>query len=294
MTSNPRTHILCALPAEAWPMIKAFRLQRLPPLKSKDKRIKTYFGSYHGISITLCVGGVGQSAAAHAVHDFHLGETSRVSCSWLNVGIVGHRTHTIGTPLLANKISMVKDSAPTFYPTFAFRPSCQTVEVLTVKNTENKYDHHAAFDMEAHGFFAAAATHTTSELIHCFKVVSDNTRTPPSTITSLRVTVLIASQLQNILTTLLQLNQLLLLPTPLTTSDPLYQELLSRWHFTYTQRHQLLTLLQRLQTCSILDNLDMPRLQVIFQGKDVISGDKVLHVLRQKLASLSQGQNIDV
>ena len=46
--------------------------------------------------------------------------------------------------------------------------------------TETAYPKDAAYDMEAAGFYAQAAGLTTTDLVHVFKIVSDNRENPVS------------------------------------------------------------------------------------------------------------------
>ena len=112
---------------------------------------------------------------------------------------------------------------------------------------EQTYMEPLAYDMEAHAFFTAAARHTTPELIHCFKVVSDNATQPVSTVNARRATVLIAAHLELLSRILGRLDRILALPRPLSMADPQFESVIERWRFTQTQRHQLLSVLQRLR-----------------------------------------------
>jgi adenosylhomocysteine nucleosidase len=46
--------------------------------------------------------------------------------------------------------------------------------VLTVEQVEEEYSPPWVYDAEAAGFFPTACRFSTAELVHCFKVISDN------------------------------------------------------------------------------------------------------------------------
>ena len=269
--------LLCALPAEAKPLVKGWRLKPAPAGRHGGARL--WKGHWQGVELSLISCGPGAAGAEAAVRTFRGEGEGRLPCAWLNVGIAGHRRHPVGTPLLAHKISRGDRETGSFYPMFPFTPPCPTVEVATVARVEREYPGDAAYDMEAHPFFAAASDQTTPELIHCFKVVSDNPSTPAATVTAARARALIGAHLQLVADIIAELAALLRLPGPLTAADPEFRRLLERWHFTETQRHQLRRLLQRLRAAA-------PRAEAVagFQGQDPRTGAEVIRLLKNRLA----------
>lgn len=272
--------LLCALPAEAAPLIRGLGLKHAPG----PGRPRIWSGRCKGIDLSLIPCGVGAAAAEAAVSGFGDEREGRRPCAWLNVGIAGHRRHPVGTPVLAHKISLRQPETGSFYPTFPFTPPCSTVEVVTVAREEQEYPGDAACDMEAHPFFAAACGQTTPELIHCMKVVSDNQAVPAATVTAARVRALIGAHLQLVAGIIAELAALLRLPGPVTAADPEYRALLDGRHFTETQRHQLRLLLQRLRAAA-------PGEQAAagLQRQGPRTGAEVIRQLEKRLASTLPG-----
>ena len=240
--------LLCALPAEAEPLVRGFQLKPAPA--GGPGRTRLWSGHRQGADLTLISCGIGAAAAGAGVQALRGQGESRRPCAWLNVGIAGHRRHPLGTPLMAHKISRGDRETGRLYPMFPFTPPCSTVEVVTVAREERESPGEAAYDMEAHPFFVAAGGQTTPELIHCFKVVSDNPSTPTAAVTEARARALIGAHLQLVADLVSELAALLRLPRPLTAADPEYRRLLQNWHFTGTQQHQLRRLLQRLRAAA--------------------------------------------
>ena len=274
--------LLCALPAEAKPLVRGLGLKPAPAPGPGRRRIWT--GHWRGIDLSLISCGVGAASAEAAVSGFGDEGEGRRPCAWLNVGIAGHRRHPVGTPVLAHKISRGEPETGSFYPTFSFTPPCSTAEVVTVAREQREYPGDAACDMEAHPFFAAACSQTTPELVHCLKVVSDNQAVPAATVTAAGTRTLIGAHLQLVADIIAELAALLRLPGPVTAADPEYMRLLEGRHFTETQRHQLRLLLQRLRAAAPGGQSGAD-----FQGQGLRTGGEVIRQLRKRLASTLPG-----
>lgn len=274
--------LLCALPAEAEPLVRGLDLKPAPAPGPGRGRLWT--GQLQDIDLSLISCGVGAASAEAAVSRFGDEGEGRRPCAWLNVGIAGHRRYPVGTPVLAHKISRGEPKTGSFYPTFSFTPACRTVEVVTVAREEREYPGDAACDMEAHPFFAAACSQTTPELIHCMKVVSDNQAVPAVTVTAARARTLIGAHLQLVADIIAELAALLRLPGPLTASDEEYMRILEGRHFTETQRHQLRLLLQRLRAAAPGGQAGAG-----LQGQGLRTGGEVIRQLKKRLASTLPG-----
>ncbi|MGK0237270.1 MAG: adenosylhomocysteine nucleosidase [Candidatus Pelagisphaera sp.] len=98
---------------------------------------------------------------------------------WLNVGICGHLDAPIGAPFIANRISSY-GSRDKLYPQLPWKSNLKGVELQTLSEPSTNYQLDQAFDMEGFGFYKAALGFTSTEFIHCIKVVSDNAAQPAS------------------------------------------------------------------------------------------------------------------
>ncbi len=204
----------------------------------------------------LIVSGVGKVAAAAATA-YLRARIGDAPAAWLNIGIAGHGSQAVGTPLLAHKVVDAASGQP-FYPTFTAPPPCRTTLLSTVDRVQSP-DDDAAYDMEGSGFCAAAQRFATSERIHCLKVVSDNPQSPHQTLNAEKVAALIKAQLDVIAQVGEHLQTLSRQLHALHSDPPGFAALTTRWSFTATQQHQLRGLLTRWQTlapdCSLDDAL---------------------------------------
>lgn len=173
MNANDRSislNLVVALPAEARPLVDRFKLKRLA--------VRHPYTIYLDDSTALIVTGIGKLSSAMAV-SYLAGLSAslaqpRSPSVWLNVGIAGHATESIGSRYLAHTI-YDEESAESWHPTFAFHVKQPLARVHTVGHPVEDYlDEATLYDMEAAGFYRAARRLTTRELIHCYKIVSDN------------------------------------------------------------------------------------------------------------------------
>ena len=223
-----------ALKAEATPLIEAFKLK---PLSGNP-----LFPIYENEMIKLIVSGVGKikaGAACSYLAGIHRDEDIY---GWINVGVGGHRSLPLGTPLLINKI--IDDARKTqFFPSFAFEPPCRTEGCTTVENPETTYPTGNCYDMEAAGFYAIASKISPIEMIHVFKVISDNRTPPASEVSKQEVHALIRNHVGLIQTVIDEMHTLIEEIAPEET--PFLDELIKRWHFTTFETLQLRKLLKR-------------------------------------------------
>jgi len=131
------------------------------------------FPVYRGDEGWLIVSGQGKAASAAATAYLHLtagGEMGRV---WLNVGLGGHGQRTLGEGVVAHKISDAASGA-SWYPQLVIDSPSPTVPLLTLERVEEEYAPPWVYESEAAGFFPAACRFSVAELVHCYKVISDN------------------------------------------------------------------------------------------------------------------------
>ena len=225
-----------ALKAEARPLIEAFELK---PLSGNH-----LFPIWENDQIKLIISGVGKVKAGAACSYLAAIHRDEDIYGWINIGIGGHQAHRVGTPFLIHKI-IDTGRRSSFFPSFAFTPPCQTELCLTVENPEHKYEKPYVYDMEAAGFYAIASKLAPLEMIHVFKVISDNLKTPATDVTKKCVEKLIADQVDLLKKILKEMRGLIDDIAPV--SVPFLDECLKTWHFTTCETHQLKNLLQRWQ-----------------------------------------------
>jgi len=225
-----------ALKAEAGPLIEALELKSLSG--------NHLFPIWENDQIKLIISGVGKVKAGAACSYLAAIHRDEDIYGWLNVGIGGHQIHRVGTPLLIHKI-IDEGRHSSFFPSFVFTPPCQTDVCLTVEQPEHKYESGYVYDMEAAGFYAIASKLSPLEMIHVFKVISDNLKQPATELNKKVVEKLIADHVELLQKILTEMRGLIDEIAPM--SVPFLDECLKKWHFTTYETHQLKNLLQRWQ-----------------------------------------------
>jgi nucleoside phosphorylase len=182
-------NIVVALPAEARPLLEHFRL--------RDKQHKAAFPLYRNADMALIVSGPGKIAAAAATALLAGTGTPTARAAWLNIGIAGHAHHAIGSGFVAHRIT---DSATgkNWYPPQLLDLPVATETLCTVDRPEDDYPAAALYEMEASGFFPVACRFSSSELVQCFKVVSDNSTQASTAVTAKLCAQLITARLADI------------------------------------------------------------------------------------------------
>lgn len=262
-------HLVVALEAEARPLIEHYALGTVEerPFRMRE-----------GEGMRLIVSGIGKAACAAATA-YLRASAGDGPAAWLNVGVGGQRELEVGTSILAHKVTD-GGSGRSWYPPFAFRAPCKTAEVLTVERPEETYDSEVVYDMEASGFMAAASRFATAELVHVWKVVSDNRESPPPTVTRKRVGDLVAAHLGEIEAVVARLDALVC-EVEIRENEPAeLRSILARWRFTVTEERRLRRLLARFETLA-------PRERVRDEELDRLPGAAaVLSLLEERLRSL--------
>ena len=153
-----------ALQAEARPLVERFGLA---PVSEAP------FPLYRGEEAWLIVSGQGKAAAAAATAYLHLASGGILGLAWLNVGLGGHGLRTLGEGVVAHKISDAA-SGVSWYPQLVIDSPSPTAPLLTVERVDEEYEPPWVYESEAAGFFPIACRFSVAELVHCYKVVSDN------------------------------------------------------------------------------------------------------------------------
>lgn len=230
------TCLVVALSAEAKPLIQHYSL----------KREGAYFAFeiYRKNEIALVVCGVGKSNAAAGTA--YLGSIVPASKNhiWINFGIAGHQSYPLGNMLLGEKIT---DTATqqSWYPPMINLADVPGDQIHTVDTPQNNYPKKGVVEMEASGFIATARRFSSSELVQCVKVISDNEQQPATNINAAKVAHLCSNNLALLETIITRLRSLAEQLDSLETPQQLLQTYHSQWRFSVTQTHQLEQLLQR-------------------------------------------------
>lgn len=259
-------NIIVALKCEAKSLIEHYGLKHVPGNHP--------FSVYEKEDIVLTISGPGKVASAAATAFIHTQLGQRANTGWLNLGIAGHKVRSIGQGILAHKITD-KASKKNWYPSIVFSPSCEMENLITVDQAENQYGESAVYEMEAAGFFEIASRFSTAELIHCYKVISDNALYSTKDITEETVIRLITTNLEEIDCIVRKIEELSTTLQSLEKVPLYYEEISDRWHFSVYQKGELRRLLKRheLVLCDSEKNNELlvPLLKQCKNGKGVLS-----------------------
>jgi len=254
--------IVAALRVEAKPLISHFRLKDITGANAP-------FRLYRNERIVLIITGMGRVAAgagvAYLAAEF---KPDKKSC-WLNVGVAGHSTLGLGTSILAHKITS-HANGKIWYPGFTFTTSLQTYDVVTVDEPSTAYLTNSVHDMEAAGFYSMAVRVATIDLIHCYKIISDNGRAPESDVTSALIERLLSEKLDEVEQLILQLQTLADAILPWARERDMITRLSSEHRYSVTQTHQLKRLVQRWLALSADKELSWPRIEAARGAKEVL------------------------
>jgi len=266
-------NIVCALKCEARPLIDHYGLQPRPVDNIK---------LYQNTKINLVVSGVGGKACASAVK--RLAEFQAQPSAWLNIGIAGHGKLAMGTGRLIHKITG-PDGLNWYPPSLVLnignklsKNKIDSISLITVDQPEKSYPENCAYDMEATYFYQAAINHQTSELVQCYKIISDNNCSPTDNINAKQVSILIESKLPDIYNII---EALICLHKQSTSKLPAIDitDMINNHHFSHYQKLRLVKLLERLSLLTSQDKVSdlVPKLK---------SSSQVLTWLENKIKEL--------
>ncbi|MBK8814152.1 MAG: hypothetical protein IPN42_00925 [Methylococcaceae bacterium] len=251
-----------ALPCEAKPIVDRYRLK-------KDINLHA-FAVYSNDAICLTVTGIGKTAMAAGLAYTQALFSPNSYPIMLNIGIAGHKNHSVGSVFVIDKITDA-DTERRFYPPLVYKPPCLSNSLVTVSKPQATYPNESLCDMEASAFYETATRFTTSELIQCVKIVSDNEASPAQNIQPKMVSELIAEHLSTIEKVLFELT--VLQKSIAEQEMPDFESILQQYRFSFAEQAQLKKLLSRHRLINNQDSFD-------FAAK---TGKEYLNALKQYL-----------
>ena len=181
---NGAVNLAVAYPLEVKALLEWFDLEEIEP-----RGTFRHYGNNKGIALVIT--GMGAENAAAGVRFLHEGQSPGFR-AWLNIGIAGHPHAAIGQGFLINRIEYGRTGEFHWPPVPGLGlPGCG---LITVAEPETAYPKDVAYDMEAAGFYAQAAGLATTDLVHVFKIVSDNRENPVSKVSPRQVPELFRKQ----------------------------------------------------------------------------------------------------
>jgi len=155
---------VCALNCEAKPWVDFYGLK-----KRTDKPFWHY--TKEAFNVEVVISGIGAVAMATAVG--WMGASSATPGVWLNLGIAGHATMSIGTihrvTCAVNANNLIKK-----YPPLTAKWKGENSAIASVNVPSNSYAEGAMIDMESYAFLESASNFSSCELVQAVKVISDN------------------------------------------------------------------------------------------------------------------------
>ncbi|WP_051906774.1 5'-methylthioadenosine/S-adenosylhomocysteine nucleosidase family protein [Methylomarinum vadi] len=261
---NAELFIFAALVCEAKPLIKRYDLRKIQQPHP--------FAVYANEGMTLVVTGVGKVAMAGAVA-YSMALFRPKHPLMINLGIAGHKSMAVGSLLMADKVVDANDSTKTYYPQLIGRFPCQTLPLNTLVTPSLDYVEEFLYDMEGAAFYEMAAKFSSSELIQCLKIISDNQRESAENINAQAVSEWIGQKIDVIDAIIIQLQGL---RRQLAEGEPSqYSGLLERYHFSVSSRIKLKALLNRWRVISANKPLEI--------NDDFVNAKQLLKWLEAKI-----------
>jgi hypothetical protein len=141
--------------------------------------------------------------------------------------------------------------------------------LLTVDTPEGEYPQPVIYEMEAAGFYATACRFSTTELVHCVKIISDNRESPTAQLTPGKVEALVAGGLETVEAVIQQTDALARELNVLDAEPASLGPALDRWHFSVSEGHRLRGVLKRYQLLYPGDDHWLGRFDGV-RGRDVL------------------------
>ncbi len=236
--------ITCALLCEAQAFIAHFKMKSV---------VNRPFKIYQKDDIVLVISGIGQLNMAAACAYIYAKYAEPIA-SWLNIGVCGADNKSIGDLFVANKISTNTHSI-SWYPPLIIESAITGCSLITVDHPTQNYVNNNIYDMEASAFYATCIKFTTGELVACLKVVSDNAQHSIQHVDKNFILELMQHSFAAMLIYFEQQTLLLKEYQIEKQVPPFYAELMSAFHFTKTQQHQLKQALEKMTNTTMRNNI---------------------------------------
>jgi len=196
----------------------------------------------------LILSGVGRhNSAAATTYLYMISKASRSTC-WINLGIAGSGKGHYGDLCLVNKISN-NDSSNT-YPATMPKVTFHKMNLFTSDVPLTDYTLHELIDMEGSAFYDITNKLSGREFICLMKVISDGPNNDIEDLNKFKIRELINLNIANIKTIVSYYEKLSIDQYQIIQQPKILSEILSQWHFSVSQKHQLENLIKRLNTLS--------------------------------------------
>jgi nucleoside phosphorylase/ribosomal protein S15P/S13E len=196
----------------------------------------------------LILSGIGRhNSAAATTYLYMISKASRSTC-WINLGIAGSGKGHYGDLCLVNKISN-NDSSNT-YPATMPKVTFHKMNLFTTDVPLTDYTLHELIDMEGSAFYDITNKLSGREFICLMKVISDGPNNNIEDLNKFKIRELIKLNIANIKTIVSYYEKLSMDQYQIIQQPKILSEILSQWHFSVSQTHQLENLIKRINTLS--------------------------------------------
>ncbi|KAA3631139.1 MAG: hypothetical protein DWQ08_05260, partial [Proteobacteria bacterium] len=185
------------------------------------------------------VAGGGGAASCAAASGYLAGRTGAPRTSvWINAGIAGQPNLPRGALAVVSR-SIEQSSGRTRFPPLPIRCPLPFADCVTVDKVETDFADDALYDMECAAFLDTAARFSCLELVHAFKVVSDNRAQDPFDLDRKQIAVLIGRALPEAIDALVE--PLIALSAELAAecAEIDVSGFHDRWHFSVSNDNRL-------------------------------------------------------
>ena len=224
----------------------------------------------------LILSGVGRhNSAAATTYLYMISKASRSTC-WINLGIAGSGKGHYGDLCLVNKISN-NDSSNT-YPATMPKVTFHKMNLFTSDVPLTDYTLHELIDMEGSAFYDITNKLSGREFICLMKVISDGPNNDIEDLNKFKIRELIKLNIANIKTIVSYYEKLSMDQYQIIQQPKILSEILSQWHFSVSQKHQLENLIKRINTLSKDE-------EIIKLIKNCKNSRSVINILEEKILS---------
>ena len=243
------------------PIIDNFSIRWVVALKEEAKTIidhyklsvidrKSVYPVFKNFDEThwLVLSGIGRHNAAAATAYLYSISKSSKSAAWINSGIAGCGKGTYGDLCLVDKIS--NNYGKNRYPMTMSRSALSKMHLFTSDIPTNNYSSQELIDMEGSAFYDIASKFTSNELICLMKVISDGPNNDIEDLNKFKIRELINLNIASIKTIVSYYEKLSMDQYQIIQQPKILSEILSQWHFSVSQKHQLENLIKRINTLS--------------------------------------------
>ena len=226
-----------AIKSEAKLIIENFQLE--PFLN--ESHFKIY--KNHLKNHWLIISGIGNKNVKNAISYLNKIVECNKSTIWINLGTAGF-INSYGKLFYIDKI-YENSLSRKLYPSTVITSDLPRQNLLTLEKPSENYFENMLIDMEGFTFYEETSKIASKELIVVLKIVSDDFKNPLKNFSSSQVELLVKNNLKSIeklVGKLSELSQKLFKEIEIPNS---YFTICDKWHFTFSQKNQLLSLIKR-------------------------------------------------